>query len=143
MQASSSSFGGKPGPLSAQLVTTTAHGTLSLIADGSLSYTPAAGYSGADSFTYEIFDPNGLSSTATVRVTVVDESGPTPCFKYSPKKPNKNTNVKFDGACSSDEQSPDSQLVFEWDFTSDGTYDTSGIKVKHRFGAAGTTLVLE
>ncbi len=31
--------------------------------------------------------------------------------------------------------------MFEWDFTSDGTYDATGIKVKHRFGAAGTYTV--
>ncbi|MGH8712849.1 MAG: Ig-like domain-containing protein [Casimicrobiaceae bacterium] len=35
-----------------------------------LSYTPAAGYTGADTFTYTIADPKGLTSTATVSITV-------------------------------------------------------------------------
>jgi len=38
-------------PLTAVLVTSAMHGTLALNADGSFSYTPAAGFSGADSFT--------------------------------------------------------------------------------------------
>ena len=123
-------------PLTSGVVTQPANGSATRNADNTITYTPNTGFVGDDSFTYEIFDPNGLSSTATVRVTVVDESGPTPCFKYSPKKPNKNTNVKFDASCSSDEQSPDSQLVFEWDFRRRHD-DATGINVKHRFGAAG------
>ncbi|MEP4881522.1 beta strand repeat-containing protein, partial [Maribacter dokdonensis] len=42
--------------------------------DDTLLYTPAAGYSGSDSFTYTITDANNDSDTATVNVTVV----PTP-----------------------------------------------------------------
>ena len=38
--------------LSAMVVTGPAHGSLTLNADGSLSYTPDANYHGADSFTY-------------------------------------------------------------------------------------------
>jgi hypothetical protein len=125
-------------PLTSGVVAQPANGSATRNPDNTITYTPDAGFVGGDSFTYEIFDPDGRSSTATVRVTVVDESGPTPCFKYSPKKPNKNTKVEFDAKCSSDEQSADSELVFEWDFTSDGTDDTTGIRVKHRFGAAGT-----
>src|SRR5206468_1399200 len=36
----------------------------------SVSYTPAANYNGADSFTYTIGDGNGGTATATVSVTV-------------------------------------------------------------------------
>jgi subtilisin family serine protease len=117
------------------------NGTATRNADNTVTYTPNAGFVGTDSFRYSASDGKGGVSIARVTVTVVDESGPTPCFKHSPKKPNKNTQIKFDGACSSDEQSPDSALVFEWDFTSNGTYDATGIKVKHRFGAAGTYTV--
>ncbi|WP_321827067.1 Ig-like domain-containing protein [Maribacter dokdonensis] len=42
--------------------------------DDTVLYTPAAGYSGSDSFTYTITDANNDSDTATVNVTVV----PTP-----------------------------------------------------------------
>ena len=117
------------------------NGTATRNDNNSVTYTPNAGFVGTDSFEYELTDGKGGQSAATVTITVLDESGPTPCFKYSPKKPNKNTQVKFDASCTTDEQSPDSALVFQWDFTSDGIYDATGIKVKHRFGAAGTYTV--
>ncbi len=39
-------------------------------ADGTITYTPAANYTGADSFSYTIGDGQGGSATATVSVTV-------------------------------------------------------------------------
>ncbi|MDI6712342.1 MAG: cell wall-binding repeat-containing protein [Anaerosomatales bacterium] len=57
-------------PLTAQLVTTAAHGTLSLNPNGSFSYTPAAGYTGTDSFSYRASDGALLSGTASVLITV-------------------------------------------------------------------------
>jgi hypothetical protein len=47
-----------------------AHGTVVINAGTSLTYTPAAGYSGADSFTYTISDGHSGTATATVSVTV-------------------------------------------------------------------------
>ena len=41
-------------------------------ADGSYTYTPAAGFVGTDSFDYSIADADGDTSTATVSVEVVD-----------------------------------------------------------------------
>jgi len=52
-----------------------AHGTLTLNADGSFTYTPNAGYAGADSFTYIASDSLGSSTPTTVALTV---GGPTP-----------------------------------------------------------------
>ena len=46
-----------------------AHGSVTFTATG-VSYTPAANYNGADSFTYTIGDGNGGTATATVSVTV-------------------------------------------------------------------------
>src|SRR4029079_12473014 len=47
------------------------HGTLTLNANGSFTYTPATNYNGPDSFTYKAKDPsNALSNTATVSLTV-------------------------------------------------------------------------
>jgi hypothetical protein len=43
--------------------TTTAHGTLSLQQDGSFTYTPAAGFTGVDSFTYTTNDAVKLYNT--------------------------------------------------------------------------------
>ncbi len=49
---------------------TAAGGSVILNADGAFSYTPPAGYSGTDSFTYTISDGQGGSSTATTEVSV-------------------------------------------------------------------------
>ncbi len=45
------------------------HGTVTLNADGSFTYTPDAGYIGSDSFTYEVTDGT-LTSQAVVTITV-------------------------------------------------------------------------
>jgi hypothetical protein len=50
-------------------VTQPAHGAATFSA-ASLTYTPAANYNGADSFTYTISDGNGGTATATVNVNV-------------------------------------------------------------------------
>ncbi|WP_207457462.1 carbohydrate-binding domain-containing protein [Azospirillum sp. SYSU D00513] len=47
-----------------------AHGTVAVTAGGDLSYKPAAGYVGSDSFTYTLRDAAGVTSTATVAVDV-------------------------------------------------------------------------
>ncbi len=57
-------------PLVAEVVTTTGHGTLSLAADGSFVYTPAAGYVGPDGFTYRVSDGQAWSAPAAVSITV-------------------------------------------------------------------------
>ena len=62
-------------PLSAALVTGAAHGTLMLDASGSFSYTPATGFSGSDTFTYQASDGIARSATATVTLTVGGGSG--------------------------------------------------------------------
>ncbi|MEN8213848.1 MAG: Ig-like domain-containing protein, partial [Pseudomonadota bacterium] len=49
-------------PMSAILVADVSNGTLTLNGDGSFSYSPAAGFSGQDSFTYVVEDGNGPSS---------------------------------------------------------------------------------
>jgi VCBS repeat-containing protein len=56
--------------LTAAIATLPAHGTVTLNANGSFTYTPAAGYVGADAFTYVANDRAGSSAPATVAVTV-------------------------------------------------------------------------
>lgn len=56
--------------LSAALVSGVSHGSLTLNADGSFSYTPTAGYRGPDSFTYRASDANDPSNIVTVSLTV-------------------------------------------------------------------------
>ena len=50
--------------------TSAAGGTVAMAADGTFTYTPAAGFSGTDSFTYTAADGRGGEATATVAVTV-------------------------------------------------------------------------
>jgi VCBS repeat-containing protein len=57
-------------PLSAVLVSGPSHGTLTLNANGSFSYTPAANFNGSDSFTYQASDDNLESNQATVEITI-------------------------------------------------------------------------
>ena len=60
------------GTLSVASVTTPAHGTAAINAGGTITYSPAANYSGGDSFSYTISDGQGGSATATVSVTVTN-----------------------------------------------------------------------
>jgi serine/threonine protein phosphatase PrpC len=57
---------------------TAAHGTVSCTAVGACTYTPAAGYSGADSFTYGVSDGHGGTDTASVAVTVTPGANTAP-----------------------------------------------------------------
>jgi VCBS repeat-containing protein len=61
-------------PLTAILIDGPAHGTLTLNADGSLSYTPAEGFMGEDTFTYKANDGEDDSNVATVTIIVRDEA---------------------------------------------------------------------
>ena len=47
-----------------------AHGTVTMNANGTYTYTPAANYNGSDVFTYKLCDADGDCSTATVTVTI-------------------------------------------------------------------------
>ena len=52
------------------LITAPQHGAITLHGDGTFSYTPTAGYYGADSFTYRASDGSLDSTVATVNVRV-------------------------------------------------------------------------
>jgi hypothetical protein len=46
------------------------HGSLTLYANGSFTYTPQSGFVGEDTFTYQLTDGQDLSAPATVTITV-------------------------------------------------------------------------
>ncbi|ARC55630.1 hypothetical protein AS850_00895 [Frondihabitans sp. 762G35] len=54
----------------ARLDAAPAHGTVTVDPDGSYAYTPTAGFSGADSFTYTATDSSGQVRTGTVTIVV-------------------------------------------------------------------------
>jgi hypothetical protein len=56
--------------LTAVKVTEAAHGTVALRPDGGFTYTPAAGYGGSDTFTYEPNDSQDDGNVVTVSLTV-------------------------------------------------------------------------
>jgi len=62
--------------LTAVVVTTTAHGSLTLNTNGGFSYVPAANYNGSDSFTYRANDGQANSNTVTVNITVIAVNDP-------------------------------------------------------------------
>ncbi len=62
--------------LSFSIVDGPSHGTLGAVSGNTVTYTPASGYSGADSFTFRASDGTEASNLATVSLTV--ESGEQP-----------------------------------------------------------------
>ena len=63
------------------------HGTLDLTSGGGLTYQPADGFSGPDSFTYTITDDTSRTSTAKVTITVGEK--PQPVLRLSPTSPRR------------------------------------------------------
>ena len=59
-------------PLTYSIVAQPQHGSLSAVSGNKVTYTPAANYSGADSFTFKANDGALDSNTATVSITVTD-----------------------------------------------------------------------
>jgi Bacterial Ig domain len=59
--------GGVPG---VTCTVATTHGSVTVCQDGTYTYTPANGYTGTDSFNYQIVDAAGQFATATVNLTV-------------------------------------------------------------------------
>src|SRR4029079_3319055 len=67
-----------PGTTLTPVVTTgPLHGTTTVNADRTITYTPAANYAGPDSFTYTATDGLATSNTATVSITVTPSNAPT------------------------------------------------------------------
>jgi len=60
----------KGGTLSAVFVSKSAFCTVTLSANGSFVFKPSVGFTGTQSFTYRAKNSKGVSSTATVTVTI-------------------------------------------------------------------------
>ncbi len=66
-------------PVTVRAVGRPAHGTAVLNADGTVTYTPDPGFTGVDTFTYEVVDADGNVAQASIIVTVpAPTTTPTP-----------------------------------------------------------------
>jgi hypothetical protein len=76
------------GPLTATLGTAAANGTVTTNADGSVTYTPNAGFSGIDHIGYTVTDDQGLSTSGEIEVavflSVTDPLGGDPWAQAAP-----------------------------------------------------------
>jgi VCBS repeat-containing protein len=72
-------------PITAMKLTDPTHGSLTLNANGSFTYTPQANVNGSDSFTYAANDGTQNSSPATVTITVNAVNDP-PSFTAGPNQ---------------------------------------------------------
>ena len=66
----SNDSGLEDGPVTLTVTGSASHGTLQVNSDGTVTYSPASGYRGVDSFIYQITDTDGDSATASVNLTV-------------------------------------------------------------------------
>jgi len=87
-------------------------------------YTPNLSFTGPDSFTFKANDGSADSNIATISINVVENLPPI-AEAGDDKTIFLGESVLLNGSESSD---PDGSIVlYEWDFTTDGIYDYSGI----------------
>ena len=118
--------------------TSATHGTVVLNGDGTITYTPATGYSGQASFNYTVQDngtSNGLpdpkSATDVVNVTVT--ARPPAAIPLAGPNAKAGTAVTFDGSTSTN---PDgAPLTYAWTFGDGG--GATGVSPTHVFTDPG------
>ena len=118
-------------------LTQPANGAVTLNADDTVTYTPAANWSGTDQFTYQANDGIDLSNVATVTITVnAVNDPPVASFTYA----TNGLTVDFDAGGPQGCYDPDGTIVsYAWVFGDGST--GSGVTVSHTYAAAGTYTV--
>jgi VCBS repeat-containing protein len=104
-----------PNPLTAVLVDDVTHGTLILNSDGSFTYNPDPDYYGTDSFTYQAYDGEDYSNTATVTIDVTSVNDPP---------------VAVDDTAETAPDTPVDIPVTDNDYDIDGTIDTTTVTIQ-------------
>ena len=66
-----------PATLTAATLATAGAGTVGFLANGDITFTPAAGFAGAAVINYTITDQDGDTSSSTLTVTVAPDSVPS------------------------------------------------------------------
>jgi len=92
-------------PGSVTVVTPPTNGTVTVMPDGSMVYTPNADWNGNDSYTYQVCDDDGLCDDATVTILVGDVNDPP---------------VAVDDALPGSEDTPINVVVLSNDYDIDG-----------------------
>ena len=126
------------GSIAAELLKGPAHGTLTLKANGAFTYTPAAGFSGEDSFTYEAVDPQGNRTPATVVIDVTAIGAPPVIEEIGAAGMRREGDLITFTVFASDEDEEEG-LTYAFDFDGDGEADVvngSGV-AKHAFDDNG------
>ncbi len=122
--------------LTAVLGQQAAHGVVSLSSNGGLTYTPAAGYTGSDSFTYRASDGTLSSTPATVSLTVTAVNRPPVIDSVSVTPTSPTTNQTLTANVTSHDLDNDPvTYAYQWE------RDT-GTGFQPIAGAAGATLNL-
>jgi VCBS repeat-containing protein len=123
--------------LSAVLVSGPEHGTLTLNADGSFTYTAHADYNGSDSFTYKANDGSADSNVATVSL-MISAVNDAPVAAAGPDgQSDEGATALFEASGSFDVDG--GNLTYFWDF---GDGDTAnGFSVQHAYADEGTYTV--
>ncbi|PSP92583.1 hypothetical protein BRC91_12970, partial [Halobacteriales archaeon QS_4_62_28] len=81
------------------------------------------------------FDSISVVGVATERRVSGLNQGPFAAYEYTPSNPEAADSITFDAARSDD---PDGALTsYEWDWTSDGSYDATGRTATHTYSSAG------
>ena len=110
-------------PTSVTVVTPPGNGSAVVESDGSITYTPAAQFNGADSFSYQITDSSGAPDTANVNITVGAVNDP-PVGADDNFSGNEDAdvtgNVLADNGNGPDSD-PDQDPLSVFDFTADGS----------------------
>lgn len=112
-----------------------AHGTATFNSNGTVSYTPAANYNGSDSFTYQVTDSHGATSTGTVNVTVTPVNDP-PVASFSWTTASRTINLT---ATASDIDG--SVVNYTWHFGDSTTASSTSPTMQHSYKKRGTYLV--
>lgn len=128
--------------LSAILVSDPAHGAVSLQADGSFVYTPAANFHGQDSFIYRAVDSSlSESNLGVVTISVAGTNDLPVAAADGPYTGVAGYAIQMDGFGSFDLESG-AAITYLWDF-GDGTEPiaTTNPRITHAYSAEGTYLV--
>ena len=89
---------------------------------------------GSYTVSLRVKDGNGASDTYSKTITV-ENRDPIASFSFNPSSPALGESVSFDGAGSSDDDGSISS--YEWDWTNDGVFESTGSTAPHSYSSEG------